>query len=1178
MRKKFLVLILSVLATVCLSLFAGCSIFGEGLFGGDGGDGNQGGTTPPSNTDDPILEAPDHVRLDMGTYTLYVPDGSESGVTYYVINQIYGSSIWKVCGFSTEGRQAEDGYFAIDVINISENYSSFDLEVVCKANWNDAQEVSNTFTFTSGGGITYDTEHCTFDEDSGLFTWAKVTDATGYRVDMYSNNFIVGKAVVNAAQVTVPADVTGLNVVPLFDVYKIGTPVRINLEATSPQISYNQTDDKFTWQECGDSYKLEITENGTTTAHNLTGNEFVFAPSCDSVTVKLTAFTPLHYSGAVQVTYDVLQSVSGVALDKYTRKLSWSAISGFTQYKVRIEADGKDPVDNFVTGTNFTLQDLTAGVMTVKIKPVDSSKPSLMTMYSESSVRVLPQPKRIMPSYNYDDKTGAVNISFAPDADTVECYNVQLTSDSGQNNYTIDPTESDTVSVQMSLAPYELGQISVTRTYKDFDELFCYNYFVEYADIDTKMMFLPAPKVELVNTPTFVNSKLAFKIRIKYPVELAGKGSLSLNYSYNTISQTEIISADKEVTYNLATASTLTVRYSSYKIGSDSVRLITQNFEETVRYLDNVNTSAGAQKITWNEVDGATDYVVEELVDGDYNEVYRGPLTQYTHGVSIAGEYSYRVFAVSDNPFLFDGEADGCKVCKLEKPTVNLTEYGEIKVTPPDNTASVIALLNGTAKELSIENLRAALSSGTSATLTARSVKESTQKLFFIDSDETNPYTLHRIGDVSESSLNISVNSTLNTVSFAPLQGADEYACKLVRFSIVVKSFAGSERELSGSGLEYGQYELQVKPISRSQGENFYIYLGDYISGYFQKDGIRSATLLEDGSGFALDSAFYSPDAVASWKARALYDSTYYTFDKGESVRLTDNQALIKDFTDMTSDNSGIYFGVNYSSDEALNQSKTLKADEFRVVFNLKQSAAKSGFRGSYSYVDRTDDPTAQAQAKVTLTPESGEVLNAVERYTVVYKQKELRADNSTATFISETLGNELYIPVGNERITRMFYLGIESNRFAKVGNELSFYMSSTEKQYTDDNWYELTLQAMYEATLTANTATKLSDGKVKITFNLSFENHTPAGNNESFYLEYLADDGTWQALYINGNIYTLVSGNSSFDLEFTQPNNLTVFPGSTIQIRIKSGNCSYSLSYLLESDWTYLTLTVPRY
>lgn len=1176
MKKKLLILILTILTACCLCLIAGCSIFGDFDFGGNG-NGGYDDTPPPSSTGGSTLKAPESVKLNMPLKTLYIADCSESGVTFYSVTQEYGKTKNSLGNFSAKDKEVQDGFFEMPVARLTET-DEFDIVVYCNSTASLSGGVSKAYTFKNVGGITYDEEHCTFDSDTGLFTWTDMQDATGYRLELGYNNY----QIVDKPQVIVDKSISSFSVTPLFDVYKFGSAVTIYLDLFAPAIQYNAYAGEFIWSQTSDKYKVEITENGKTSTWELEEEKLPFIPSSDSVTVKITTTAPLRRPCVTEVTYDVLTPVTGVSVGIYTCELTWNAVGAYGYNLILEYEDGRREFKE-TTEPKLALNKNNTGKITAKILPAQyyTQNPSIL-LYANFDFTVLTGVNALTPSLSLDGDRGKLTVEIPKEEEFVTGYTVTL-KQSALNSQTVEIAASDSsVSAELDLPKNKLLTLTILRTIGEGDGHYC---FTSTASLLTEsyyrqILYADAPEVTMIDKNATYLSNPAMIVQVDIPEELEGISGLNLTCNYDSFLRTAYMQSGTQFTIPITKSSaTLQIKYSPT---NSSTTLFKGSFEKTVVRLNSVDISADSQKLSWQSVDGAAEYRVEEADGGDYYEVYSGALTQYMHGVNSVGEWSYRVIAKSNDPFVLDSEADECTVTKLEKPTVSMDIFGELKITSPDTTASVLTLLNGVAKELSKDNLRAVLTNGDSATLTARSVKESTEKAVFIDSDDTDDYTLHRIGDLDQTELDIQVDAALNKVSWNVPQ-AEEYLTRLYYKSptqsdySLARSFTGTQTYLPGNEVSAGQFRVEVKPANRSVGNNLYIYLGDYIAGYFQKDGIVDITPLEDGSGFALDSYIFSTETVAGWKVATpglIVDNTYL-FDFGDDIVFTQNQTLMDDILGRYTGNNNLTFSVNYSAaaEAALSQSKTLKADEFKITYNLIQSAASSNFKGSYSYVDRQDAPTAPAQARVVLAPAQNEVLSAAERYTVVYKSKAVGANNSTATLVSETLGTELLVPVGNERVTKMFRLGIESNRFIKEGGKINFYRSS--KETTDDTWYEFSAQAMYEAALTVLGSTT-SNGKMTISFNLSFANHTPI-NYESFYLEYRADDGTWQPVLIDGKINALVSGKSSFDLQFDQPNDIAYFPGKIIQIRVKSGSCSYSLTTLEESDWTYLTLTVPR-
>ena len=1149
MKKKFLFLILTVLATACLSIFAGCSIFGEK-------EETEESTPPPAASG---LKAPESVRLDMGTNMLYVPDCSESGVTYYEVQQVYGGSMWKLGALSTEGIQAVDGYFAIDVGgNISENYSSFDLKVICKAKWNDEQGVSNSFTFQNVGGITYDQEHCSFDEDTGIFTWTEVKDATRYRVWMdYSFS------VVDVPQVTVPQNVTIFRVVPLFDTYKIGTTVEVNLEASSPQISYDQVAEKFTWQGRGDSYKLEITQNGATTAYNLTGNEFAFTPSSDSVTVKLTAFDPLRYSGVAEVTYDVLPSVTGISVGALSRELSWDAISGITEYVVSLEYGDGDALHYVATTNKYVISTLIAGEVKARIKPIVPVS-LLLTMAAQAEFEfvAIEHAKDISPTLSYDAASQKVSLSFSHDSPVVESYKITMTVDGAQEQVEVDADGKTDISARITMPAYKAGQIVISRNYHEYDFPYCFTTGSYYPnDYSQKMIYIPAPEVEMVDKNAELRGGRAFTVRVKYPEELQS-GSLSLHYSYGTSSKTETMTADKDITLALPgyttdfKASFTAYQNSSYKL------FTTDEYSVTTSCLDKVNISADNQKLYWAEVDGAACYVVEELTGNivigyEYVEVQRSVDTEYSYGITETGvTHTYRVTAISrsEDAFTFDGDANDIAINKLARPTVSFTQSRKISVSAALN-ATLVTYLDGVQTAITDESIRAALDVKASVKFTAYCTRENAQGVTYIDSD-TDEYTVYRIPDLD--GLNLNVDAANNKVSWAKVEGASEYTCHLYRRLsaedeyALLHDYSGTETEIDGSSLLYGEFEIKVMPTSRRDGNDFYLYYGDYATDTFRKDGILAAGISDKVTGFWVDGAIASADDIdVGWSVSTSFGNKSYSYNFDEPIDISKYADFEYDFMSYipTGYTYRLMFNVNYGEggDEYLSANKILKADRYELKIAAKNSWA-ANVVGSYEYVERL---YSMAQVKVTLTPEG---LRGPYKSFSIYHS----ISNNSYT----TDGTEVIVGLPDIRTTYQFTLVINSDMFAIEDDTVVFYRTSNLSAFT----YSVSFQ---ETLKTQLNGVSLATNVLNVDISLGLISSSTSG--EYLNIEYLSDNGTWETRPVFA-----MNGLKRFNISIPQASNLTLTAGKQIRIRVRWAERTVNGVKYEASDWDYITVTVP--
>ena len=1165
MKKKFLISILTVLTVLCLSCIAACSFFGGS---GGGNSGDNGDSPPVSDTSD--LKTPEWVRLDLRWKELYVPDCSESGVTYYEIIQDWGTGSATLKTLDTVATKypnydSETGCYIFDVGAIVD-VTSFSLTVKCKAKASDSQSVSKTFEFVEGEAIIYDKEHCTFDNDTGLFTWTEVDGAVGYMID---RNMYVAEP-----KYTVPSTVNSITVAPLYATNKIatnkiGVPVTVSFGSVRPDIKYDVQTELITWSDVADSYIMEITDGAETHTFELTGTSLHYVPMTEHIDLKLTTITALRRNNVTTGGLDCLPRVAAISVDKFSRQVSWSAIPGITEYDVTVDTGDDNPTYKRLSTNSFTLENVSVGTVTVKIKAVDSSRPTMISFYNEFIVRVLPAVQQLSPSLSYDSENEKLTVSFDTDADTVEKYTVMLT----MNTYTttdVYPAETDTARFEVDLAPYRMGNILITRDFKDSDGIYCYVSAGGLNSYIKSVIYIPAPEVHLIDDNADSTLGRAFKIGVKYPTELANsRGTLSLSYSYGISSRTVTMSADTEFTLPLSRITqTLTVYFSAYATGSN-LTLFTDDFETAVSSLPVVELSADAQKLSWTKAIGATAYIVEELIGGQYAEVQRGADTEYLHGIVDHGyTHTYRVTAVSgeSDPFSFDSYTDDFNVMKLGKPYVSrFTADGKITFTPT-STSTVVTVLDGTAVTLTDEVIRNALTGKTSATLLTYATRENEPNTTYIDSD-TDTYTFSRIPDIDMGGLNLKVDAATSTVSWYEPENADDCTRLLYRKTseaeeyTLYKEYDDIAPELDGSKLPYGLYELTVRPASRRDGNTFYMYYGDTASDTFRKDGVRSVGLLADGTGFTIDGFIAkSGDYDASWAISSNYEhNKSYTFAMGDSIVISQNadfQKLV--MSGFQRSTYTLTFNVNYGvSDAILGADKTLKASGYPMPLTIKESSV-GGFSGTYSYVERQYN-SQPVQIAVTLTPDDY-VLKSIESYVVFYRV------NSGA--VSQTAGSEVTVTVSGYHNIQRFYLGIKSDKFTAEDGAAVFYRSTDVSYSTGYNWYDVALQETVSPTAT-NVAHDSSNKKVS--FRVTMDSISGYSNGEKFTFEYLAEDGTW----ITACQYTLTSDTNRFDVTF----NYTAVPKTTsdgqISIRMRWDERTMDGVKYEASAWSYLTITL---
>ena len=1185
MKRKFLIFLMVVLTGLLFVLAVGCSPFGSES---NKGDGNGDPTSPEAHYP---LEELNEIKLDLINSMVYVPDCSKSSMYFYQIELTRGNDTRTIGSINARNLTPEDGYFAIEINDFSVS-SSFFLTVICKERADSKKYAQKKFTYEMGPGFIYDSEHCTFNRNTGLFSWAAVDGATCYKVKLISGRDSAITSVVDT-QIVLEESIDSLFITPIFDGYVCApTPDQIYVSGPQQTATYDYEKQAFTWPRIGDSYFVEIVEGENTFTETVTDGEVPFVPSytADVVTIKITTDNPLRRIGTGETTFKILPRVTDISIDPITCELTWEPVENVTRYDVYFSYDdGTHSVYTFTTETSYTPSLTKAGSVTLRIETVGEG--DYIASETRFPVEVLGRVYAISPTMSYDEENGKLVVSIPSDKSNVDAYTVTLSADGAQPQTVEAPcATTDTTSLELVLPANRLSDITISRTFKGSDKYYCfYNRYSRPEDYSGQVLYIGTPDVTM-KSKNSVSSPYVFTVKVNFPEELRGKGSFTLFHGYYKTAGTQTVSDDVSYTYTVSEVYTrrLTIAYTAFTPRSGgNITVLTRPFRKDIVMLSAVDITADSEKITWESVDGADGYRVLRKDGDEYTELMSGEEREYPHGVTNTGAYSYYVVATSRDPFVLNSVADMCTVRKLEAPTVSVTASGELEISQTNASASIVTLLDGTVTEASVANLRAVMSTKPNAALTAYCVGENTKKSVMIDSDDVS-VTLHRIADIDETSMGFAVDAQMNTVSFAPVANADTFVHVLSRKEradteyAIVREYTDDTTLLDGDELSEGMYELAVKPVGYCVETDVYLYLGDFAAATFHKDGIHEVTVSADGVGFDIDGIVYTDGGYdVGWKItlRTTYDPSnppVFTFELGECAYLYGNTAMTKLLgnTAVSSDGYNFVFEVDYrgATDEQLSANRTLKGSEYKIVVTRAHSE-KPTFKGVYSFLNRTDNDYRYDTIKVKLTPSAGEVLRDFEDYELIYRK--LDYTTNVYTTILETKGTEIVIDnfSGNPNSAN-FYLRVASDKFVVEDGKVKYYFSASSVDS-----YTVAVQNKFDVRVDVDevgySTERLSPDELYVKFTVTMMD---VEFSDRYDLQYCDDTGTWVPWVTNRQISTAGIIFESFMLNGTQKN-LIVSDGKVVKLRLRHCGARKTFNYTEimfdDSDWTYLNVPV---
>lgn len=1182
MKKKIVTGLLIALLCLCMGLLSGCFLF-------DRNKGDTGDTPSPST--DTGLKAPESVRLDVVEKILYVPDCSASGVTYYKVVQKYNEKEETVGKLDAERSVAENGYYAINVYDLVD-CPTFDLTVECLHDATAYSGVKATFTYKDGGKIIYDKEHCSFDQETGRFTWTAVQDAVKYWVKVSPVKGFNKEYVVEDTSIVFDEEIEYFIIRPLFDTYKYGSMSNlIYLDGISTNVRYDNTYRCFRWGGTADRYDFEITENGQTITKTVSGAELAYEPVSDEITVKVTAYSSLRYPGVSEKTFSVMPAVENISISPGNHKLTWSGVEGISEYEVNVYYETGEWKKYTTTDTNVEIQTVLGathllGEATVKILPIHGTA---ITRSSDFAFTVINPDKLIKPTYTMDEENEELNVTFRSDAASVDAYTVNCTA-KGEEDQVLQLKTDDFgtfVSFRLSMPLNTLSQVEIIRNFKATDGNYCFSLSSGGDDYSNWVLYAGAPEIEITKNSRLAKDKFIFKV--VFPEKLKNKGSFKLKRYYDDSFITKTISDDWSYDYYVPnTSAKITVVYEEFNLTpSISAILFAQRTQKTITCLDGVDVRADDGKLAWACVEGADGYYVEKLRDGYYEEIYRGAETQYVHGINLAGKYSYRVSAFSNDPCVMENYADGCTIQKLATPTICMNAAGKLEITATDEDATIVTLLDGADMTYSDDNLRAVMTDKASATLVARCVGESTPKSLYIASDDTQTYTLHRIADVTEESMQLTVDAAQNKVTWAPVAHVSEYVCRLSRKAslegeyTVEREYTDGSMTIDGDELREGLYSLAIKPVDTCEGRDFYLYLGDFGASTFRKDGIRAVSVTESGAGFNVDGTVNTQgDYEVSWalivRLNRVTEGIDYSFEIGACVDLSTDTKM-RDYRNLhyRYNDYEFVFSVDYhgTSDEQLSRNKTLKATERLMTVRWEKSQSIENFTGTHV---RTEVGEGENTVKVTLTPDEGVSLRPFERCWTVYEK--VNFSTGSWTDVDEVLGTEMTVndfsgdPYGN-----CFFLRVESDRFVEENGKFVYYMSSQSTHY-----YKVTVQNIFHNCSIYGQETeyvnpeKPEPDKVRTSCEVRLTN---IKGSDTFDVEYCNDKGVWTRLYTNHEAGKLDTGIYKSTLYIYSSSDFAITGGKEIKLRLR--HCGQSETYsnygtitYEDANWQYYSFT----
>ncbi len=1190
MKRKILIILIVLSIGLCLSVLTGCSLFSRP----DKNDVDP--PDPPSPPDPPVkteLQAPESIRLDAATDTLYIADCSASGVKYYNVTQKAAGNTYNLGSLDASDLKAENGYFAMKNVTLGSHViCSFQLIIFCTAEKNDRVGASSSFDFECVGGIEddYNSGNCRFDNDTGVYSWPAVEGAIGYKINIFDKNEVT---VVDEPRFTVEESINTFSVTPLFAGNKVGLSCRVSLECwiLYSVKGYDAEKRAFVlWNDDG-NYIAEITENGQTVTKPVNGKELPYVPTSNSVSIRLITLSPSKRPGVGPLkTFDVLPDNLDIKLHPQTCELSWNEIEGAKEYKVKLQLqDGTDTAQTFTTETpSILLKDLYVddkkfnvyGAVSATVTPIFDTQ--TIALFSPFDFYAIESLKSLIPDITRDAETGKINVSI-PSDEAVESYRIYVVEKNVQPQVVeVERTVGAlTTDVQIDLPINKLREITIARDrYKGGKGHYCFigNFWI--GEYSRWMLYTEAPEVVMREVNNTYGEE-GFTIDVKFPEQLIGMGGFELKYNYASESVGDISFKD-DTSLSIGASvgkNALKVEYQSFMVDNyEYAILFSDSFQTDISCLG-VDLTANKEQIEWQSVEGAESYCVEMSDGGAYTTVYEGSDPRYVYSLNNAGDYTFRVTPRCADPFVIEVGKE-CNVRKLAAPTVTMNN-GELSLVMPDEPkARIVTVLDGETKELTKDNIRTALLNKTRVSLVARCTRSDTSTCVYVDSDDAH-CTLHRIAEVNDDSMGLQVDNANCSASWTAADNADNYYCRLYKKSAEgefdeISAFSGNQTQIDCNDLTCGEYKLEIKPLNYSNGTDMYLYFDGSASGTFTKEGIRSAGLGNGGLTFTVDSFLTSATAAnATVKLGYRHSTGTWTgnFPISDSIDISGETAFFDNFSGV----KAITFSIGYDGidDGELNRANTLKGKEYVLPVSIK-TCETPDFIGSYSFVN-TDNYTLNT-AKVTLTPVYRE-LKDFESYSIVYKQKyKVSVDGSyvdKVTEISETAGTELVFQVPNAKdfTTRLFGLRVTAQKkFTAENGEVVFYRSSGVK--SNDELYKVSVfHTLEQSSIFGENTAVTEKGATQVNFTLRvsrLENF-----DEYFDYGFLRDDGTWSESKekIRNTEY-----NYYYDTNFglIDDDILSIYAGKEIRMRVRRSAKSIDGVNYDASCWYYLRITVP--
>lgn len=1173
MKRKLFVILTAILSALCLCCAAGCFIIKT-----PEENTNPTQPNPPSDTQ---IQPPSSARLDSVSNVLYVSDCFDSGVGYYETFQKQGAQNKKI-GECARSEKAESGYVAIDIPTVIYNNPT-ELTVMCYAGKNDRAGKSRKFTFEYGGKIIFDVQHCSYDKTTGLVTWTAVDGATGYAVKTGNTSPVT----VTEPGFPVSGSVTELYVAPLFEGYKFGLPEKIELENKAyAHVNYDTEKQAFVFDIEGDSFEITVAENGKSVTETTEKGEFAYTPVSQSVTLSITAYHSFYRPRTEVRTFSVLTAPAGIKIDKSTGVLSWGSVQNAEGYGVTLKMQDGSVISRQMSAAEIPLAQTDAeGAVTAIIKPLTADKNTAVLQSEPFDFLMVRGVYALSPQIFRNTDSGKLHIGLTAEEKYVSGYDVTVTNTHAEQTVRLNCADASDgkLSAEMNLPVFDLTEIKISRCFNATEGHICFDDLSATAEYRKTVVYTGAPQVVMKDKNATLHTgtaeKRAFTVEVKFPAELKEIGKqLLIEYKYGNNSEPVAKHIDADYALSLAAQAgqtDLEVRFKAF-MSSNYVwtEVFSDSFKTAVTCLSGVGFSADGEKISWRSVEYAQSYRVERAEAGAYSEVYCGGNTFYSHGITEAGSYEYRITPFNDGePFVLEGDPVYCYIEKLEKPSIAMNADGTVSVTAACPSDSAVAFIDGKEVNLSTETLREALTGKTQITLSARSVRENTATHTYIDSDDAQIYTVHRIAEVNGENMGLETDSAANKVKWAAVGGAADYRCRLYYREpsggtyATEKEFISDVCETDASQFVAGWYKLEITPISYCADSEIYLYFDGAAEGEFRKDGVISVTPSGDGLGVRLNNFIALPDVSVTLS----YRGRNYTAALSDKLNILEYDGLKDDLDSAWQGTDYISFDVNYGDgyEERLNSAKAFKADSYSFTLKICNSVTPQA-TGRYELTDSPDNSSAN-HAKVTLTPLNG--LKSFESYRLTRLVKDADKHDSYAQEKSRVDGTEMEVDFNENGVTNLFMLTAVSDKFTVENGQAAYYRSS------GSICYRATVQPTFNGATVTDILTGYSENELKskyVSFTLNFGNVYKPDLTEA-YIEYLSTDGEWSQWYTSEdkNRHKL-NGGDTIVKELS--GNVGINEGDAVKLRIKRCNGVLDGVTFDESCWYYLSFTVPAY